>query len=138
VLDGKMLETTFANTRAMTTLSTDVTKRLYNFDEHSPDVETKTDGIGQTTYRYRAMKLKGEGLDIINAQIRLVDGPTLHCHLTGRLGAAGYEDCYGIHPLNLGLDVLKQLHIYIATKEKVLYFTSATPAGESAAASTGQ
>jgi hypothetical protein len=123
-LDGKKLETTFATNRAMTTLSTDVTKRLYNFDEHSPDIETKTDAIGQKTYHYRAMKLKGEGLDIINAQIRLVDGPTLNCHLTGRLGAAGYEGCYGVHPLKLGLDVLTKLHIYIATKEKVLYFTS--------------
>jgi hypothetical protein len=130
---GKKLETTFTG-NLMTTLSTGATRKYYHFDEHSPDVQTEINGKST----YRAMKLSGDGIEIINARIRLVDGPTeLHCHLTGRLGAASYEGC-NVYPLNLGLDVLKQLHIYIATKEKVLYFTSSSPSEASAQGSSGQ
>ena len=126
-LEGKKLETSFTG-NLMTTLSTDATRKYYHFDEHSPDVQTEING----TSSYRAMKLSGDGIEIVNARIRLVDGPTeLHCHLTSRLGAVTYEGC-NVHPLNLGLDVLKQLHIYIATKEKVLYFTSSNPEGNGA------
>jgi hypothetical protein len=44
---------------------------------------------------------------------------------TKRAGATGYDGCLGIHPLRLGRNVLAKLHIYIATKESILYFTSA-------------
>jgi hypothetical protein len=125
-LEGKKLETTLASGNSSTTLSTDATKKLYNFDSHSSDVETETDAAGRTTAHYRAMKLSGEGIQIVNARITLIDRPQNdRCHLGSRSGAAAYEDCLGIHPLQLGRNVLTKLHIYIATKEKVLYFTPA-------------
>jgi hypothetical protein len=72
------------------------------------------------------MKLSGEGIQIINARIALIDRPQNDsCHLGSRSGAAAYEGCLGVHPLQLGRNVLTKLHIYIATKEKVLYFTPA-------------
>jgi hypothetical protein len=123
-LEGKKIETTLATGNSTTTLSTDLTKKLYNFDSHSSDVETETDAAGGTTAHYRAMKLSGEGIQIVNARITLIDRPQNdRCHLGSRSGAAAYEDCLGIHPLQLGRNVLTKLHIYIATKEKVLYFT---------------
>ena len=125
-LDGKKLEATLATSRPMTILHTDATRKLYNFDSHSPDIETETDSSGRTTAHYRAMKLSGEGIEIINARISLVDpNPTANCHLGSRAGAASYEGCFGMHPLALGQNVIGKLHIYIATKEKVLYFTPA-------------
>jgi hypothetical protein len=125
-LEGKKLETTLATGSPTTTLSTDATKKLFNFDSHSSDVETETDAAGRTTAHYRAMKLSGEGIQIINAHITLIDRPQNdYCHLGSRSGAAAYEDCFGIHPLQLGRNVLTKLHIYIATEEKVLYFTPA-------------
>ena len=125
-LDGKKIETTLATGNPTTSLSTDVTKKLFNFDSHSPDVETETDAAGRTAAQYRAMELSGEGLRIINAHIMLVDRPKNdYCHLGSRSGAAAYEGCFGVHPLQLGRNVLSKLHIYIATKEKVLYFTPA-------------
>jgi predicted aspartyl protease len=117
-LDGKKLETTLATGNSMTTLSTDVTRKLYNFDKDSSDVEA--------TGHYRAMKLSGEGIDIINAHVQLVDLPAnTSCTLSSRFNAASYDGCLGRHPLQLGRNVLTKLRIYIATKEKVLYFTRA-------------
>ena len=124
-LDGKKLETTLATSNAMTTLRTDATRKLFNFDGHSADVETETDASGNTTAHYRAMKLSGEGLDIINARISLVDPPVAGCNLGTHRGAAAYDGCFGVHPLALGHNVVSKLHFYIATKEKMLYFTPA-------------
>jgi hypothetical protein len=129
-LDGRTLETTLATSNSMTTLHTDATRSLYNFDNHSPDVQTESDSAGRTTAQYRAMKLSGEGIEIINARISLVDLPSNSpCRLSSHLGAASYENCRGAHPLSLGQDVLSKLHLYIATKEKMLYFTPANPSG---------
>lgn len=136
-LEGRKLETTLATSIPMTTLSTDATRKLFNFDSHSADVETVTDDSGRTIAHYRAMKLSGDGLEIINARISLIDLPADNrCHLSSRLGAAMYEGCLGIHPLALGQNVISKLHFYIATKEKMLYFTPANAVETSAAAST--
>jgi len=119
-LDGKKLETTLATGQSTTTLYTDVTRQLYNFDNHSSD----TDATGSTTADFRAMKLSGEGIDIINARVQLVDLPVnSSCTLSSRFNVASYDGCLGRHPLQLGRNVLTKLRIYIATKEKVLYFT---------------
>jgi hypothetical protein len=123
-LDGKKLETTLATGNPTTSLFTDATKKLYNFDKDSPDVETETDITGRTTAHYRAMKLSAEGIDIINAHVQLIDLPSnTSCYLSSHADAASYNGCLGRHPLQLGRSVLTKLRIYIATKEKVLYFT---------------
>jgi len=129
-LQGKKIETTLATGRTTTSLSTAVTRKLFDFDGNSADVEKETDSSGHTTSSYRAMKLSGEGIQIINAHIVLVDhARDDQCSLGSRAGAAAYEGCYGVHPLQLGLNVLSKLRLYIATKEKLLYFTAnASPA----------
>jgi hypothetical protein len=125
-LDGKKIEATLSSGNPVTTLNTDVTRRLFNFDDTSPGVESETDGAGRTIAHYRAMQLSAEGLSVVNANVRLIQRSGATCRISSRFGSTGYEDeCMGIHPLNLGLNVLKKLHIYIATKEKVLYFTPA-------------
>jgi hypothetical protein len=74
-------------------------------------------------------QLSGEGIEIINARISLIDPvPNSSCYVSSRASAATYEGCYGIHPLALGRNVIDKLHFYIATKEKVLYFTRADAA----------
>jgi hypothetical protein len=129
-LDGKKLETTLATGNSMTTLSTDVTRKLYNFDRDSPDVGTDTDAVSRTTGQSRAMNLSGEGIDIINAHVQLVDLPAnSSCTLSSHFNVASYDGCLGRHPLQLGRNVLTKLRIYIATKEKVLYFTPASVSG---------
>jgi hypothetical protein len=128
-LEGKKLETTLSTSDRVTLLHTDAARELYHFDTHSPDVQTETDAAGNTTSQYRAMKLSGEGIDIFNAKISLVDTPSgSACRLSSRLGAATYDNCLGVHPLSLGENVVSKLHLYIATKEKMLYFTQANAA----------
>jgi Aspartyl protease len=132
-LDGKKIEATLTTANATTSLSTDVTKTLYGFDASSPDIESETDAAGRVISHYRAMRLSAQGLDVINANIMLVEprGVGAGCTLTRRSGAAAYEGCYGAHPLHLGLSVLSKLHVYIAIKEKVLYFTPAVVGDQS-------
>jgi predicted aspartyl protease len=130
-LEGKKMETSLATGNAVTTLSTEVTKKLYGFDASSSDIESETDAAGKTTSHYRAMKLSAEGLNVINANITLVGPAGGSCRLASRSGVAGYEGCLGRHPLLLGLSVLTKLHVYIATKERVLYFTPAVVADQS-------
>ena len=107
-----------------TTLTTDVTRQLYHFDDHSPGIESETDASGKTISHYRAMQLDAVGFKVTNAQITLLE-PLRLCHLGTRFGAAAYEVCTAIPPLVLGLNVLKKLRVYIASKERVLYFTLA-------------
>jgi hypothetical protein len=128
-LDGKKIEATLSTWQSTTTLSTDVTRKLYNFDSHSPDVESETDTAGKTMAHYRAMELDAVGFKVVNAHITLIDPRIGNCHLGTRFDAAAY-DCEGSPPLRLGLNVLTRLHIYLATKEKVLYFTPAEATGQ--------
>ena len=102
-----------------------MTRKLYDFDSNSPDVESEIDPSGKTTAHYRAMQLDGVGFKVVNAQITLSAPRSNNCHLSTRFGAASYEGCITNPPLALGLNVLKQLHVYIASKEKVLYLTLA-------------
>ena len=43
-------------------------------------------------------------------------------------GVAYYDRCLEEAPLTLGLDVLRRLHLYFATHERVLYFSDAAAA----------
>jgi hypothetical protein len=124
-LDGKKLEATLSTERSVTTLSTDVTKRVYGFDRDSTGIESETDGSGKTIAQYRAMKLTAAGLSVTEEKVRLIDPPHNTCRLARKNDAIGYTGCFYRYPLKLGTDVLKKLHIYIATKENLMYFTGA-------------
>ena len=74
------------------------------------------------------MELTTNGLSVMNAQVNLRELRGTSCRFREQKGAdkaAGYVNCYNIFPLQLGMNVLKNMHIYIATKENVLYFTAA-------------
>jgi predicted aspartyl protease len=128
-LEGKHIQTTLATGQAESSLHTDVSKRVFNFDEHSPENEVQTTSGRERVY-FRAMKLTNPGFTVTNAKIELV-GPAQWCQVDVPIrsgGAVGYDGCYGVYPLSLGLSVLKKLHLYFATKEHMLYFTSADSA----------
>jgi hypothetical protein len=124
-LEGKKIESTLGTFQLTTTLATDVTKKVYGFDETSKDVELELDASGRTVSQYRAMQLDAVGFKIVNAQITLGKPRGNSCRIGMRDGAVAYENCEGNPPLALGLNVLRKLHVYIATKEKVLYLTPA-------------
>ncbi len=126
-LEGKKIESTFDSGTPSTSLYTDITKSLFDFDSHSSGIETKTYSDGRTASHYRAMNLTSDHFQVVNADVYLLEKPFPDCVVTKRRNVTGYDGCLGNHPLHLGRDVLSRLHIYIATKEKMLYFT---PAGE--------
>jgi Aspartyl protease len=128
-LDGKKIETSLSTGATVTSLRTDITRRVYGFDEHSPDIQTEFDGAGKPKAQYRAMALKAGDLTVLNANVRLQTENESNCHIIFSLDkdhAAGY-DCVGPIPLHLGMNVLQHLHLYLATKEKMLYFTGPDP-----------
>jgi hypothetical protein len=57
-------------------------------------------------------------------RIVLVERDGGGCVITTRQGATGIANC-GALPLRLGLNVLSKLHLYLAIRENVLYFTAA-------------
>ncbi len=127
-LEGKKVLATFSTAIPVTSLGTDVTRRLYRFDERSDGVEADTGSAGHAVVYYRAMALAGSGIVITNAKIQLV--PTdrqskVYCGLVTHAsdGVAYYSRCGP--PLVLGLNVLRRLHLYFAMREHVLYFSDA-------------
>jgi hypothetical protein len=104
---------------------------LYGFDEHSEDIETENEAGGRTRSHYRAMALTTPGLNVTNSRIELVPRPE-GCRLDigwGRNATTQYSNCMGGEaPLHLGMNVLEKLHLYFATKEKVVYFSAADAA----------
>jgi hypothetical protein len=122
-LDGQKLEAILTTDNTVSSLSTDVTKRVYGFDKSSSDIETVADADGHTVAQYRAMKLTASGLTVVDEKIKLTDPPHNTCRLAKKIDAIGYTDCLYRYPLRLGSDVLRRLHVYIATKENMMYFT---------------
>ncbi len=134
-LDCQKILAVLSTSVPVTTLGTDVTRKLFGFDESSAGVETETERAGQATAHYRAMALNGSGITITNAKIQLLPrrlmaegdlhaGCALMTHGPG--GVAYYDRCSEEAPLTVGLDVLRHLHLYFATRERVLYFSDAT------------
>ena len=130
-LDGQKIEATLQTNWGPSQLFTDVSRGVFGFDENSPDVEHRVDDTGKALTHYRAMSLTAKGLKVTNADVVLSPNPLrAHCKSFGKApdtdGAVRYLGCGNfVAPLRIGLQVLEQLHLYFATKERVLYFTSA-------------
>jgi hypothetical protein len=126
-LDGKSVEASIEAGGSKTRLHTDVSKKLYGFDENSEGIRIEQAvGSDKAVAHYRAMKMTARGLSVINADVDLIPGPK-NCIISrsGPEHAAGYENCYGNPPLTLGIEILRHLRLYFATKEHILYFTAA-------------
>ncbi len=129
-LEGKKVAATLSTGSEFTLLTTEVTRRLYGFDEKSPGVEVEaSSGKGNDVHRYRAMQITAPGLTLKNTRIALVQA-LKDCTLVvgeGSDGIASYSEnsCKGAYPMILGRDVLEKLRLYFSTKEQMLYFTAA-------------
>jgi len=123
-LDGRKLETLLATGSPVTTLSTDVTRRVYGFDRNSSGIETTTTEDGRTIAQYRAMKLTASGLTLIDERVLLTEPSNDACHLARKTDAIGYTDCLYAYPLRLGSDVLKRMHVYFATGDNEMFYIS--------------
>lgn len=127
-IEGKKVEASLGPLFNASVLRADASRALFDFDEFSPGVEVVPyKGRGSAAAHYRAMKITAPGLVISNSKVELRrydDGCTLSVGKNGESSSYGAL-CDGIYPLRLGRSVLEQLRIYIATKEKVMYFSAA-------------
>jgi hypothetical protein len=129
-LEGRSVEASLAPGQKATTLTTDVTKRVYGFDADSAGIQTEIRPDGTERNHYMAMKMTAPGLTVTNPLIELREPParTAGCELNiskWRSKGAGYEECLGFVPLKVGRNLLRALRLYFATKENVLYFSAA-------------
>lgn len=127
-LEGKRIEATLSTGEQLTSLTTDVTQRLYGFDEHSAGIQTDLDSEGHVRAQYRAMALTGKDIRVTNTMVLLLTRlPDCRLQTSGGAdNAAHYTGCLGNEaPLHVGLNILEKLHLYFATKENVLYLTAA-------------
>ena len=118
-------------------------KNLFGLTPESPDMKPLTETSGEwslTAYGHSFDDVAFEGVEVKNLRIYLMpDQMTSHDRLRHRevpdpLGLNLHRELdqdVTVPDLILGMDVLRHLHVYFATKEKRLYITDAV-SGESA------
>lgn len=133
-LEDQEIQTSFDTSERSSRISTEASKKFFGFDEQSPGVQDEFADNGAQTHSYHAMSLTAKGLELKNAKITL--WRTELCrpdrslsHIDG-IGCTYY---LGMTPFAIGTDLLRQLRVYIATKEKMVYFTRVDPAVRPAA-----
>jgi hypothetical protein len=146
LLDGKAVTVAFAIMPRPAFMAMATVKRLWGMDATAAGMTpTASDANGAPVkYRYPFKTLTIDGVAIANPQIDLLANgtdchprpdPSPHVMPIGRQPAS----CYGASDLELGLNEMRQLHLYFAFKEKMLYVTAAsadngkTPSSASAA-----
>jgi hypothetical protein len=110
-IDGTKLEASIATSSEGSAMSVDVAQRLM------APVQV---GVPLT----RIIKLASGEL-VIPEKIQLISAPQ-GCVLgtAGNPdGALGYSGCYGRYPLVLGREALRKLHLYFASKPRLIYFS---------------
>ena len=136
-LNGKKVEAGLAISGAQSMLVSNVSKRLYGFDEHSREDTPVHTADGKVSY-FRAMELTSGGLSVMNANIELL--PPVGCAVGDPLskdqdGAEAFSpQCFGAFPLSLGMSVLRNLRLYLSPRDQLMYFTAAGATIEGVAA----
>lgn len=108
--------------------------QIFGLTPDSPDMKPLKETSGDrtlTTYGHRFDDVAFEGVDVKNLRIYLMSDQNSRGRLHEMGAFFGTEDRSATVPdLILGMDVLRHLHVYFATKEKRLYITDAV-SGES-------
>jgi predicted aspartyl protease len=114
-LDGKVLNAAIDTGAERSTMSLSVAKEIFGIDEKNPALSKRANAllnnvVHTTFYRYPFSALTLEGIAVAHPDIDILP-----------------EDAYGKGgpQLIVGASVLRQLHLYIAYKEQVLYATPA-------------
>lgn len=133
-LDGRRVNTLLDTGFSNTTLNLDVARRVFRIDLNGPDVEKVgelTGGYTADRYRRRFKTLTLEGVTIndpmINMLPNMIGGVNPDAPRTGSMIR---DDRNGLPDLILGMNVLSEMHVYIAYKERKLYLTAANPQAE--------
>ena len=110
-IDGTKLEASIATSSERSAVSIDVARKLVDPAEVRAPLT-------------KVIKLASGDL-VIPETLQLIDAPE-GCVLgtAGNPdGALGYSGCYGRYPLVLGRAALRKLHLYFASRERLIYFS---------------
>ena len=109
-IDGKTMNAVIDTGAGYSLMSLSAARRFLGFDENAAGAVSRGSGA-RKTYRYPFQSLTLEGITVKNPEI--VIEPDNDSQVAGR-------------DMILGIDVLRQMHVYIAYKEEKIYLTAAT------------
>jgi predicted aspartyl protease len=115
LLDGVRVDVVIDTGESRSTMSLDAAKELFGWSGDNPNLKKVRDrringGASVPLYHYPFANLSFEGIQVINPDFDIIP-------------ARNYGE--RASPIILGVNVLRQLHLYIAYKDKVLYLTTA-------------
>jgi hypothetical protein len=124
-LDGKKVSVALTMDPQAARMSMAAAHRLFGIDEKAPGLTALPNQ--QKRYRYPFKTLAMEGISISNPAVVLY-GSSVDAECRPNLTFAPGDKvtkCFGESDLRLGQQELRALHIFMATKEKVVYVTAA-------------
>jgi len=128
-LDGNYVETSLNTLGPRARFSEVIAKKYFRFDRNSPGVQRLPVGGGVLPLvGMRRMALTAKEISMPDVPVFLYDDTGRKCEpaKSERDSAAiGFSNCFSTVPFEIGTDLLKQLRIYIASKEERIYFTRA-------------
>jgi len=128
-LDDRRVNALLDTGASITVLNLDIARRTFRVDVNAADVE-KVGEVGKSqsgVYRKRFKTISFEGVSVSNPMITmypdLIGGGSLGQQRTGSIirDARG-----GLPDVILGMNVMSEMHVYIASKERKLYITAAS------------
>jgi hypothetical protein len=129
VLEGKRIEAVISAVGGHSRIRTQALQAIFGAAAASDDVQTETYAGGKSVH-YRMMTLSG--LELSDQSVRFNLDPEAvdpACILTSEGTRAYYyqgDQCRGVEaPVFLGLEVIRNLHLYFAVNDQIVYFSDA-------------
>jgi predicted aspartyl protease len=141
-LDGRRVTAMLDTGASTTVLNLDTARRTFRIDVNAPDVEKVgelTGGYSANTYRRRFKSISFEGVTVSNPMITMM--PNMMGNVnpgSPRTGSLIRDERNGLPDVILGMNVLSEMHLYIAYKDRRLHLTAASPQPASASAAAPQ
>jgi predicted aspartyl protease len=130
-LDGRRVNAMLDTGASNTILNLDVARRNFRVDVNGPDVEKVgelTGGYSANIYRRRFNSLAFEGVSIANPMMVMMPNMMGGVNPAApRTGSLIRDERNGLPDVILGMNLLSQMHVYIAYRERRMYLTVADP-----------
>lgn len=119
-LDGKDVLATIDTGSTNSEMSLETAEKLFGFDTSSPLLKSGWHKGRYTHYHYPFKSLSMQGVSVKNPDLTLISDDESGFETSAWWGVGNFTP-----RIILGMNILRQLHLYIAYKEKVLYATAA-------------
>ena len=128
-IDGQSIPAVIDTGSARTVMRRDVAESMFGLKADTPDMMPEgdlRDGSGQQVYHRTFAQISFAGVTAGNVPALIEANSMVHTFKTTLLySRAQFAGEKRIPSLTLGMDVLHQLHLYIATDQQTLYATAA-------------